>query len=504
MRTLPLPVPARPRLLASLVTAAVVAAILVGAPVGTTDAGATDPGDYSDPEWWPLRGTNLLGCAYNGSGPTCNGHHGVWAIDIEGPEGQEVYAAGAGQAFVHSDSTGCSGFGKAVEIDHDGRWSVYAHLSSIDVTDGQWVDENTVIGRLGHTGSVSGCSYDHLHYEEGPDNTWWTGSLDPGPMKACVDGQLVTYPDAWGRSSWDGLEGHEHLGTSDGTSCASEDLTPELLANGGFESGMTGWTEASGGDSRTTRIGLPFEGAQSLRVDGNGSWSRVHQTVTGGGAAGETFMAEVMVRAVSGTQRARVIVLGLGRGAERARATVTVGTDWQVVRVPITLARDRRRLRVVLLAPAGNRVLFDAASLHRSLVTNGGFESGLAGWTEVSGSESERTARVRLRYEGARSLRVDGNGSWSRVHQRVPGGGRAGDTFVAEVMVRAVNGTRRGRLSILGVGGGVERTNTTFTVGTDWQLVRVPITLAQDRRALRIELLAPAGSRLLFDAASIS
>ncbi len=362
-----------------------------------------------------------------------------------------------------------------------------------------------MIGRLGHTGSVSGCSYDHLHYEEGPDNTWWTGSLDPGPTKACVDGELVTYPEAWGRSSWDGLEGHEHHATNDGTGCEAADPRPELLVNGGFESGMTGWTEVSGSDANRTRtVPLPYDGAKSLRVDGNGSWSRVHQTVPGSLARGDSFVAEVMVRAVTGTQRGRLSVLGMGGGVERAKTTFTVGTDWQIVRVPITLTRDRTRLRIELLARSGNRLLFDAASLRGSLLTNAGFESGTTGWTEMSGSDANRTRTVPLPHDGAKSLRVDGNGSWSRVHQTVPGNLARGDSFVAEVMVRAVTGTQRGRLSVLGLGGGVERARTTFTVGTDWQIVRVPITLKQDRTRLRIELLARAGNRLLFDATSIS
>jgi murein DD-endopeptidase MepM/ murein hydrolase activator NlpD len=147
----------------------------------------------------------------------------VWAIDIEGPEGQPVYPSGAGLATVKDDSTGCGGYGRAIVVDHGGGLtSLYAHLAefSLDFSDGGvWVDPDTPIGTMGHTGRVSGCSYTHLHYEESTTGTYYDGAVDPGPLLACVDGERRTYPEAWGTASWSGLPGHQITAVSEGSDC---------------------------------------------------------------------------------------------------------------------------------------------------------------------------------------------------------------------------------------------------------------------------------------------
>ena len=196
-------------------------------------SGASGVADYpraarasvSPPEWWPLRGRNKVGCARNSTGRICGGdYHSWWAIDIEGPQGQKVYASGAGTARIFSDSTRCSAYGRAVVIDHGSHGkSLYAHLSKIRITNGQRVTKDTVIGKIGHTGLTDGCSYNHLHYEETSGAFESRGSArDPGRFKACRGSKLVTYPNEWGRSSWNRLPGHKYTARSDGTSCRSD------------------------------------------------------------------------------------------------------------------------------------------------------------------------------------------------------------------------------------------------------------------------------------------
>lgn len=182
------------------------------------------PGITSPPVWWPLRGSNLVGCARRGGGGVCSGrHHPVWAIDVEGPEGQEVYPSGAGWATVKDDSTGCGGYGRAIVVDHGGGvTSLYAHLSEflVDFSEGGvWVGPDMPIGTIGHTGSVTGCSYTHLHYEESTTGNYYEGATDPGPMVACVGGAVAVYPDVWGHGSWSGLPGHALEATNDGPGC---------------------------------------------------------------------------------------------------------------------------------------------------------------------------------------------------------------------------------------------------------------------------------------------
>jgi len=53
-------------------------------------------------------------------------------------------------------------YGNCVVVDHGlGVQSLYAHLSSVDVKDGDRVSRDTVLGRSGMTGLAGG---DHLHF----------------------------------------------------------------------------------------------------------------------------------------------------------------------------------------------------------------------------------------------------------------------------------------------------------------------------------------------------
>jgi murein DD-endopeptidase MepM/ murein hydrolase activator NlpD len=84
-------------------------------------------------------------------------HNGV---DIKGPVGDPIYATGDG---IVNRCDRYSGYGNAVVIDHkSGYQSLYGHLSSVNVVQGQEVKAGDVIGFLGSTGRSTGP---HVHYE---------------------------------------------------------------------------------------------------------------------------------------------------------------------------------------------------------------------------------------------------------------------------------------------------------------------------------------------------
>jgi murein DD-endopeptidase MepM/ murein hydrolase activator NlpD len=84
-------------------------------------------------------------------------HHGT---DYRGDRGTPVLAAGNG-TVIYSQRRG--GYGKVVFIDHgSGVVTRYAHLSRIEVKDGQVVTAGDRIGRIGSTGRTTGP---HLHFE---------------------------------------------------------------------------------------------------------------------------------------------------------------------------------------------------------------------------------------------------------------------------------------------------------------------------------------------------
>lgn len=103
---------------------------------------------------WPTDHHFLSGYDY-----TPNANH--WGIDIDGDEGQAVYATDAGVVVYAGWNN--YGYGNMIMVDHGNDFqSLYAHLSSINVVCGQSVGQGNLIGLVGSTGRSSGP---HLHFE---------------------------------------------------------------------------------------------------------------------------------------------------------------------------------------------------------------------------------------------------------------------------------------------------------------------------------------------------
>lgn len=112
------------------------------------------------------------------------------AIDIAALSGSPVYAAEDGTvSYVQIwdgsyDTTGMMSYGHMVEIRHaDGNTTLYAHLSEINVQQGEKVVRGQRIGRVGSTGNATGP---HLHFEVITSE----GKVDPADY-------LWTMPGEW-------------------------------------------------------------------------------------------------------------------------------------------------------------------------------------------------------------------------------------------------------------------------------------------------------------------
>jgi murein DD-endopeptidase MepM/ murein hydrolase activator NlpD len=114
---------------------------------------------------WPLSGpiTQGFGCTtfpFEPYDPNCSTKHFHSGIDIAAPCGTNIAAADSGIAHLYYSNFG---FGDHVIIVHGNGWvSVYGHMASFAIGDGQTVHRGQLIGYEGSTGNSTGC---HLHFE---------------------------------------------------------------------------------------------------------------------------------------------------------------------------------------------------------------------------------------------------------------------------------------------------------------------------------------------------
>lgn len=106
-------------------------------------------------------------CNQTWRGTTWQGHNPDRAIDLNFGGGNDdlgktVKASGPG-TVVAAGNVG-SGYGNRVIVSHGNGWqTLYAHLNSIGVKNGQAVTASTTIGQVGKSG---GQPTSHLHYEQ--------------------------------------------------------------------------------------------------------------------------------------------------------------------------------------------------------------------------------------------------------------------------------------------------------------------------------------------------
>ena len=113
------------------------------------------------PSVWPTSG-GYISSYFGGRSNPFDGYSSDWhsGIDIANNYGAPVYASASG--YVNF-SGWYGGYGRYVEINHDfGFKTAYAHMSSLAVSSGSYVEKGDIIGYVGSSGNSTGP---HLHFE---------------------------------------------------------------------------------------------------------------------------------------------------------------------------------------------------------------------------------------------------------------------------------------------------------------------------------------------------
>lgn len=126
---------------------------------GTTAQGLTARHPYSPAGGWtrPVSGA-WVSCGYGVKGDWAAGHH--TGIDLAVPVGTPVHSVGSGKV-VFAGYSGSYGYAVTIHMT-DGKYTLFAHLSEIDVHVGERVLAGDLVGASGATGNVTGP---HLHFE---------------------------------------------------------------------------------------------------------------------------------------------------------------------------------------------------------------------------------------------------------------------------------------------------------------------------------------------------
>lgn len=113
------------------------------------------------PSVWPTSG-GYISSYFGGRRNPFDGYSSDWhsGIDIANNYGAPVYASASG--YVNF-SGWYGGYGRYIEINHDfGYKTAYAHMSSLAVSSGSYVEKGDIIGYVGSSGNSTGP---HLHFE---------------------------------------------------------------------------------------------------------------------------------------------------------------------------------------------------------------------------------------------------------------------------------------------------------------------------------------------------
>jgi hypothetical protein len=185
-----------------------------------------------------------------------------------------------------------------------------------------------------------------------------------------------------------------------------------LIANGGFESGLDGWN--TGGNSKFTVTDVTYRsGSYGLQIDGPQNWNGVKYTVAG--LLPNTDYTLSFYSKGEGGAAYKVLTPGEATIVEGYTGT---NADW--TRYSLNFNSGASSSVILYVSDANAAAYYDDFVLERvlpNLIANGGFENGLDGWNAGGNAKfSDSAAEFR---SGAHSLQVDSPQDWNGIKYTV-------------------------------------------------------------------------------------
>ena len=148
-------------------------------------------------------------CGQQWTGTTRSSHRpSALAVDFNRPHdlGDLTVASAPGVVSRVAD-TGSTSYGRYVIVDHGaGHSTLYAHLGAAWTTQGQRVDQGTILGVVGESGGVTGA---HLHFEQRLGSRVQQAGFHGSAFVFDTTGASANCPDVPLAGDWDNDRRHE-------------------------------------------------------------------------------------------------------------------------------------------------------------------------------------------------------------------------------------------------------------------------------------------------------
>ena len=287
-----------------------------------------------------------------------------------------------------------------------------------------------------------------------------------------------------------------------------------LLSNASFELGAAnGWVAGTSPTAQTrtgvvgTTASAAREGSKFLRLTSTAAGASTWQVVTASPAVGRSFTFSAWVRS-AGTAKVtgKLVLSALGGTVETDSTSFEVGDDWQLVSapLPITLGGHTGLRAEVVAGSTAAPLDVDGTQLVDAGLTNASFEvsGGWSRWANATSVSAVSMTDAAYAQEGHGWLGVTTSTAGGSIAQQVFAIPQAGHTYTFSAWLRTSGAaTVTGRLKLTAVGGTSEVASQPFTVGPEWTLVSVPLSVARTghKSFLTEVALTTTGTRLDVD-----